>query len=102
MAAIRKKAVGNNTYYYIEHSYRDGGRVRKLEKIIGKDLPPNIEGLKQEYTSLFIAQIYQEKWLDKFDKIKAEYHHQEKLTPQSAREKETEIFAIRFTSVSYT
>ncbi|HZK61172.1 MAG TPA: Fic family protein, partial [Anaerovoracaceae bacterium] len=97
MAAIRKKAVGNNTYYYLEHSYREGGRVRKKEKIIGKDLPPNIEELKQEYTAQSIAQIYQEKWLDRFDKIKVEYHHQKKLTPQSAQDKETEIFAIRFT-----
>ena len=97
MAAIRKKAVGDHTYYYLEHSYRVGGRVRKKEKIIGKELPPNIEELKQEYTAQSIAQIYQEKWLDKFDRIKAEFQQQEKITPQSAREKETEIFAIRFT-----
>ncbi len=97
MAAIRKKTVGNHTYYYLEHSYREGGRVHKKEKIIGKNLPRNIEELKKEYMAGFMAEIYKEKWFDKFDKIKAEFLKQEKITPKTAREKEIEIFAIRFT-----
>jgi hypothetical protein len=47
MASIRKKKVENHTYYYLEHSFREGGRVHKKEKIIGKILPPNIEELKK-------------------------------------------------------
>ncbi len=97
MVAIRKKTVGNHTYYYLEHSYREGGKVHKKEKIIGKNLPYNIEKLKPEFLAESMAEIYQEKWFDKFDKIKAEFLEQEKNTPQSAREKEIEIFAIRFT-----
>ena len=97
MASIRKKKVENHTYYYLEHSYREGGRVLKKERIIGKILPPNIEGLKKEYIAEFMAEIYKEKWLDKFDKIKTEFLQQEKITPISAREKEIETFAIRFT-----
>jgi len=97
MVAIRKKTVGDHTYYYLEHSFRKGNKVHKKEKIIGKSLPHNIEELKQEFMAGSMAEIYQEKWLDKFDKIKAEFLEQEKNTPQSAREKETEIFAIRFT-----
>ena len=97
MVAIRKKTVGNHTYYYLEHSYREGGRVHKKEKIIGKNLPYDIERLKPEFLAESMAEIYQEKWFDKFDEIKAEFLKQEKNTPQSAREKETETFAIRFT-----
>lgn len=97
MVAIRKKTVGNHTYYYLEHSYREGGKVHKKEKIIGKNLPYNIEKLKPEFLAESMAEIYQEKWFDKFDEIKAEFLEQEKNTPQSAREKETETFAIRFT-----
>lgn len=97
MVAIRKKSVGNHTYYYLEHSYREGGRVHKKEKIIGKNLPYDIERLKPEFLAESMAEIYQEKWFDKFDEIKAEFLKQAKHTPQSAREKETETFAIRFT-----
>jgi len=97
MATIRKKTVKNHTYYYIEHSFREGDRVHKKEKIIGKALPSNIEELKQEYMAEFMAEIYKEKWLDRFDEIKAAFLKQEKITPKSAREKEIETFAIRFT-----
>lgn len=97
MVTIRKKTVKNHTYYYIEHSFREGDRVHKKEKIIGKALPSNIEELKQEYMAEFMAEIYKEKWLDRFDEIKTAFLKQEKITPKSAREKEIEIFAIRFT-----
>ena len=97
MVAIRKKSVGNHTYYYLEHSYRIGGKVHKKEQIIGKNLPYDIERLKPEFLAESMAEIYQEKWFTKFDEIKAKFLEQEKNTPESAREKETETFAIRFT-----
>ena len=93
MVAIRKKTVGKQAYYYLEHSFRENGRVEKKEKYLGKTLPQNIEELKQQ----FISEIYREKWFGLFDEIKEEYRAQEKTTPPSAREKELENFAIKFT-----
>ncbi len=93
MVAIRKKRVGKYTYYYLEHSFREGGKVEKREKYIGKKIPENIEELKQN----FISHFFKEKWLDLFDKIKDQYSAQEKKIPPSAKEKETENFMIRFT-----
>lgn len=93
MVAIRKKTVGNQTYYYLEHSFRENGKVEKKEKYLGKTLPPNIDELKQE----FISEIYRDKWFCLFDRIKEEYSSQEKSTPPSAKEKELENFAIKFT-----
>ncbi len=93
MVAIRKKIVGKYTYYYLEYSFREGDKVEKRDKYIGKTVPENIEELKQ----VFISQIYRDKWLDLFDKIKDQYSAQEKKIPQSAKEKETENFMIRFT-----
>jgi len=93
MVAIRKKAVGKQTYYYLEHSFRENGKVEKKEKYLGKTLPQNIEELKQQ----FISEIYREKWFDIFDKIKEVYSAQEKTIPLSAKEKELENFAIKFT-----
>jgi len=93
MVTIRKKVVGKYAYYYLEHSFREGGKVEKREKYIGKTVPENIEYLKQ----VFISQIYRDKWLDLFDKIKDQYSAQEKKTPPSAKEKEMENFMIRFT-----
>ncbi len=93
MAVIGKKTVGKQTYYYLEHSFREKGRVEKKEKYLGKTLPQNIEELKQE----FISEIYREKWFGLFDRIKEEYMAQETKLPPSAQEKELENFAIKFT-----
>ncbi len=91
MVAIRKKTVRKQTYYYLEHSFRENGRVEKKEKYLGRTLPKNIEGLKQQ----FISEIYREKWFNIFDKIKENYSAQEKSTPPSAKENEIDNFAIK-------
>lgn len=93
MVAIRKKTVGKQTYYYVEHSFRENGKVEKKEEYLGKTLPKNIEELKQQ----FISEIYRDKWFCLFDIIKEEYSAQEKSIPPSAKEKELENFAIKFT-----
>jgi len=93
MVAIRKKTIGKQVYYYLEHSFRENGRVIKKEKYLGKTLPQNIEELKRQ----FVSEIYREKWFDLFDKIKEEYSAQGKTIPPSAQEKELENFAIKFT-----
>lgn len=93
MVAIRKKTIGKQIYYYLEHSSREKDKVEKKEKYIGKSLPKNIEELKRQ----FISEICKEKWFDLFDKIKEEYSAQEKTIPPSAWEKELENFAVKFT-----
>ncbi|MCX9010074.1 MAG: Fic family protein [Candidatus Methanoperedens sp.] len=93
MASVRKKTAGKQEYYYLEHSFRERGKIQKKEKYLGKTLPDNLEELKRQ----IIAETYRDKWLDLFDKIKKEYSEQEKITPPSAREKETENFIIKFT-----
>lgn len=93
MASVRKKTAGKQEYYYLEHSFRERGKIQKKEKYLGKTLPDNLEELKRQ----IIAETYRDKWLDLFDKIKTEYSAQEKTTPPSAREKETENFIIKFT-----
>ncbi len=93
MVTIRKRTAGNETYYYLEHSFREGGKVEKKEKYLGKALPENIDELKLQ----FISMIYRDKWFDRFDTIKEEFAKQEKMTPLSARKKIMDDFMIRFT-----
>jgi len=69
MVSITKKQIGNETYYYLGHTYRSNGKVNKTEKYVGKEIPKNIEELKKE----FIFEIYKEKWFKIFDKIKENY-----------------------------
>jgi len=93
MVSITKKQIGNETYYYLGHTYRSNGKVNKTEKYIGKEIPKNIEELKKE----FILEVYKEKWFKIFDKIKENYKKDQKLMPSSAKEKELETFMVKFT-----
>ncbi len=93
MARIKKKVAGNQTYYYIEHAIREGGRIEKKEKYIGKAIPKNIEEIKAE----FLSEIYKEKWYPAFEKIRRDFSEEREAMPETAREKETEVFSIRFT-----
>ncbi|MBI2674891.1 MAG: Fic family protein [Candidatus Aenigmarchaeota archaeon] len=93
MVMIKKKVVGNQTYYYIEHSIREGSRIEKREKYIGKHVPKNIEEIKAE----FLSEIYKEKWHPVFEKIKRNFSEETEAMPETAKEKETEIFSVRFT-----
>lgn len=50
MVSIKKKRIGKQTYYYIEHTIRHKDKVQKKERYLGKKLPKNIEALKTTQT----------------------------------------------------
>ncbi|MCG2825853.1 MAG: Fic family protein [Thermoplasmatales archaeon] len=93
MVRVKKKVLGKQTYYYIEHTLREGGKILKKEKYIGKRLPKNIEEVKKR----FLSEIYREKWYPLLDKIKENFSKEQKQVPKIAKEKELETFMIRFT-----
>jgi len=93
MVTIRKKILGKQTYYYLEHTIRKGEKVKKKEKYIGKTIPKNLEKIKKE----FLSEIYKEKWYSLLDKIKENFSKELRQMPEVTREKETKIFSIRFT-----
>jgi len=93
MVTVRKRAIGKQTYYYLEHSIKRGSGVEKKEKYLGKKMPKNIEDIKEE----FLSEIYKRKWHGKFDIIRENYKKEFKRLPESIREKYTEQFMIKFT-----
>jgi len=93
MVSLKKKIINKKTYYYIEHSYRKNGQVLKKEKYLGTKIPENIDKLKND----LLLEVYEELWYKKFDKIKENYHKNQKKMPKSIQEKELETFAVEFT-----
>jgi Fic family protein len=93
MVTIKKRKVGKEKYYYLEHSYRDKGKVQKKQKYLGKEIPTEIDDLKKE----FLSELYKEKWLEDIDKIKKSFSKEQKIMPKSSKEKNQETFAIKFT-----
>lgn len=93
MVVVKKKTVGCQNYYYLEHSIREGKKVQKKEKYLGKKLPKNIEKIKEA----FIREIYEEKWFSQFDIVKKNFLKARKSMPKSMKEKELKNFSIKFT-----
>jgi Fic family protein len=93
MVTIGKKKIGKNTYFVLEHSIREGSRIIKKEKYLGKEVPSNINELKAQ----FFNEIYRERWIKELEIIKSKYADEQEKTPASAKEKEMESFAVNFT-----
>lgn len=93
MAAIKKKILKGQTYYYLEHSFREGGKVQTKEIYLGRKIPANIEEIRRG----FLDDIYKKRWYTYIDRIRKNFSKNQKLMPKSIREKEIEIFAINFT-----
>lgn len=93
MAVIRKRRIGRNIFYYLEHTLKIKGKVQKKEKYLGKQIPKNIEGIKRK----FLNEIYKEKWYKKLDQIKGNFRKEFNHLPPEIREKYMETFMVRFT-----
>lgn len=93
MVTIIKKTIGKQAYYYLEHSIRIDGKIQKKEGYIGKQLPKDIDRIKNN----FLSEIYRERWYNLFDRIKENFSRDIKKMSKSALEKETQAFMIKFT-----
>jgi len=93
MVTFRRSVIKGIPYYYLEHSVRDGKKVRKIRKYLGRRLPKNIEVLKES----FHFEINKQRYFDRFDQIKKGYARENRSVQESAREKEIRSFSIRFT-----
>jgi Fic family protein len=92
MVVVRKRKIGSQTYFYLEHSQRKGARVEKKELYLGKELPKDIDLIKKAFRSELLAQAHEQ-----FDLIKKNYAKEQRLLPPSAKEKSLESFSIKFT-----
>ncbi len=95
MVYIRKKKERENYYYYMEHSQRIGGKIKKYSKYIGKELPDD-EELEMVY-SQFFNEIYESTWIDKLDTILINYGNEMIDIPKVVIDKSINDFSIRFT-----
>lgn len=95
MVYLRKKQERGKEYYYLEHSRREGGKIKKYSRYIGADLPS--ERTLENIRSSFFQEIFEKIWFSEFDEILENYALDIQNTPHSAIEKSNQAFAIRFT-----
>lgn len=93
MAAIKKKVLKGQTYYYLEHSMRDGKKVQKKEIYLGRKIPSNIEEIKKN----LLDEIYKKRWYADIERIRKNFAKNQKAMPKTVKEKELGNFAVNFT-----
>jgi len=93
MVRVAKRTIKGNTYYYLEHTVRNGSKRTTKSRYLGDKLPKNIGSIKRR----FLFELNKAKWFDDFDGIRRNYNAELRSTPRSAREKELREFSIRFT-----
>ncbi len=93
MVAIRKRKIGKEDFFYLEHTIRHKGKIEKKEKYLGKNIPKDIERIKQD----FFHKIFKERWYSRLDNIKRNFNKEYNKLPKTAKEKYLENFLIKFT-----
>ncbi|MBD3361479.1 hypothetical protein GF358_01675 [Candidatus Woesearchaeota archaeon] len=93
MVTVRKRRIGKEDFFYLEHTIRNKGKVEKKEKYLGKIIPKNIEKIKQD----FFHKLFKEKWFAQLDKIKKNFTKEYNKLPKTAKDKYFENFLIKFT-----
>lgn len=86
------RIIKRNKYFYLQHSYREDGKIQTSEKYLGKEIPKNLEQLKWE-----LGQEEKKALHQKLEKIKDEFQQEWKRTPESAKQREMQEIAIAFT-----
>lgn len=89
---ILKRKKGNVNYFYLQHSFRENGKVITKEIYLGKGIPKNIDGIKEKFLLGTKKLLYKN-----LGKIKNNFQREWKRYPKPAREKEKQEIAIAFT-----
>ncbi|HIG98892.1 TPA: Fic family protein [Candidatus Woesearchaeota archaeon] len=93
MVNLRVKNVGGRKYYYLEHTVRLGKRFANKRKYLGRELPKDIERLKEE----FMHEFFLERYSKVLTSIQKKFSHDLSAYLPSAKEKYVESFMIKFT-----
>ena len=93
MVTVRKRTLRGRTYYYLEHTFREGRKVRKKEVYLGVRLPRDLEERKRT----FLVAIYNVRWRPILEHIRDGYARELRRTPPSGLERNREALAVAFT-----
>ena len=87
------KVVKHKNYYYLAHSFRSDGKVVHREKYLGKELPNNLEEIKEE----FLHKCMEESVFKKLNSIQKNFRIEWKRYPESIKKEILIDLSISFT-----
>lgn len=93
MVNLKKKKIRGKDYYYLVYNYRESDKVRTIDKEIGREIPENIEEIKEG----FIKTIVNKRWIKNIEDIKESYNDKLDALPDFIKAEHLKEFGIRFT-----
>ena len=87
------KVVKYKSYYYLAHSFRSDGKVVHREKYLGKDLPKDLEAIKEA----FLRKCMQESIFKKLSAIQKNFKVEWKKYPESVKKEILVDLSVYFT-----
>ena len=92
MAILRKRKIGKKNYYYVEHSYKLGKKVKILSRYLGRKKPKNADEIKKGVEFEAMRKL----WKNQLFSIKKSYVKELNNLPETAKRKKTESFMVDF------
>ena len=80
-------------YYYLDHSFRSSGKVIHKRKYLGKELPKNLEEIKE----IFLRECMQEGIFKKLKSIQKNFSREWKKYPESIKKEFLIDLSVSFT-----
>ena len=87
------KYIKQKGYYYIDHSLRSGGKVIHKRKYLGKELPQNLEEIKE----IFLQDCMQQSVFKRLKVIRKNFKKEWKKYPESVKKEILVDLSISFT-----
>ena len=84
--------VKHRNYYYLAHSFRKDGKVLHREKYLGKEIPKNIEEIKEKFMRECMEDV-----IKKMKNIKTNFRKEWKRYPESIKKEMLIDLSINFT-----
>ena len=93
MVSVTKRRVNGTIYYYLSHSYREDNKVKVIEKAIGREIPQDLDSIKEE----FIKEIVNKRWTARIAVKRNNYVQKLKALPEVIKANQLREFGVRFT-----
>ncbi len=92
MVTIVMRIIKRGNYFYLQHSFRQDGKVVTREKYLGKEVPKDVDAFARELRADAQRVLYA-----KFEKIRDNFRKSLDRCPESARQREMQEIGILFT-----
>lgn len=93
---IIKRNIGDQQYFYLQHSFRKKGKIFTREIYLGKEIPEGVEKLKKDFLD-DLNKSRKKELYHVFDTIKKNYQKAWRRLPDSIKDKLVKQYAIDFT-----